>query len=407
MTITRNEFADLFNARLQNRVAQRLSAIGEYFAVVHNCVIDVSSKEQCLKSVFDFCTNEPALEQSVFDAIKDILWDRHSFGDPYYLYNLSPIITDFKKLTRKVNHCLKGSIDNHLFTFQFGRISHKRKFGVDWNYKRIQVTCRYVEYRADFRGERTEEVIFTGQIKFVLDIQSQRLLIGSGYNKAVSNLVQLINEHCKDALQCREINIRSVSKNMPNASLSDFSSLTLLSIYLMKAGFQKGNYAVPNISAILFNNEKAPYVRNAKLSGQNLLADYDVAHRLSRQGDKVVFFQVFLRKVNSAGAGNIIFQGDVTVDFRKGLKITIGNGADSIIHNYETVLDVEKIINGALTGSDTVHKAENIIRVELAEAAKSPLERVFRALYKDLLEKVPKEQSNIKKLFVEYGFSWD
>lgn len=405
--MTRTEFSDMFHSKIQYRTVQRLSAIKEYFAVTYDVIIDASTKDKCLASIFEFCTREPEFEQSVFDSIRDILWDRHSLGDPYYIYNLSPHVSDFSTLARKLNRCLKGEIDQHLFTFNFGRFSFQRKFDVDWENKRIQGVCRYSEFRADYRSERSDEVVYSGQISFLFDFESNRLLVGSGYNKAVSNLVKLINEQCKDLIRCLEINVRSLSTRMPNSTVSDFSALTLLSVYLMQKGLKQSEYEVTNILSILFNNEKAPYVRNAKLSGENLLADYDVAQRVMRPGDKIVFFQVFIRKVSPEGAAIVIFMGDVTFDFRRGLKITIGNGAEKAVPHFETVFALEKIISGALVGPNTVHDAERIIKEELRDAAKSPLERVFRALYKDLLKILPQEQSNVRELFAGYGFEWD
>ena len=228
----------------------------------------------------------------------------------------------------------------------------------------VDVKFRYTDwYINNFTQERERE-LSSGiiQLHFLLE---EKLCISSksGYNKLFSKLLSFIEENIDD-FYYKNVYIQNKAKSLRNTS---FAPLTLLAIHLIYKKLLEIGFNVQSVISLTFNNEKAPYVKNAKLGGNNLFKDGDVIERIYR-GDKITKFSVSLFKLNNKGNAIIV---NLTIDFKSILKITFDDSDLSERLIQKIAIDLYNAICNILESPSTISEAEELLSENLKNVTTS------------------------------------
>ncbi|MHB9004848.1 MAG: hypothetical protein ACYC6C_12460, partial [Coriobacteriia bacterium] len=152
---------------------------------------------------------------------------------------------------------------------------------------------------------------------------------------------------------------------------------------------------------INFNNEEALNVKNARLSGTQLLRAPEVIDRIYL-GDRITHFVINIVRLTVTQA--IDFASDVTVDFRNGLKIQF------VKSDYEpgifegVALQLDQIIRGVLSDEAAAMAAESEILTRLIDVPirnQNSIAAFLKNVKSQLKDLLPTSHESIDRYFGE------
>ena len=352
------QFKSVYSHKMGYAKAKRIKAIHSYFANEWNLTMKTNEPNECLNEILNYTLDNPESEAQVLADIVDILNDRYSHGNPFYLFD---VVFEQNVTVDSLSHLLSSSFSGTISSEMFDFHPH-RAHRIDRLNSTVTIECRYEEFRPDLTGEnlRISEIANSGQIPVTISIQRKKMLINSGYNKAASNLAEVLNRACRSKFSTKPLDIQREAQHMPNLiSVNNaFHALTLLTLKLILADFNNPPYTVHDIISISFNNEEAIRVKNARLAGTRLIDDPDVIERVYI-GDKITHFVINLIRFTSTGA--VDFSSDVLIDFRNGLKIQFANSEYENWMVADIAFHLEEMIRMSIIDKNSAINAEKYI----------------------------------------------
>lgn len=375
------QFTRVYTAKIKFNKKSRLSAIQEYFATEHDLQLSFEDdSNKALERILEYSSSEPNKEQEIFNDIINLLHDRYSMGEAFIVYNLNTTLS-FDEVSNSITEMAEEKLDYEMFEFEFSNVN------VDSLSKEIKIKFKYKEYQKDIANNlRSDIVNNSGQIPLIIEMNSNKVLVHTGYNKASNHLIKLINDSTL-IFSISEIKVKNDVSRMPNLVVNNsFNPISILSLNLLLSSLNSNQYLVQDILSISFNNEDAPRVKKARLGGTNLLEDADVIHRIYR-GDSITNFIVEVLHLNEIGEVDLI--AEIHVDFRNELKLTFYN-AQPINYTVElATLDLEQIIRKVINSQETVIKTDDLINTNLPLLQANNTE-----LVSDVLKRIKEELKN-------------
>lgn len=375
------QFQNLFLQKTRERNwAKRQNSIADYLISQHNLDIsDDLTSQQLLLNIIQLVNENPEEGDSILSDIVLILNDRYSLGEPYLFSQIQTNISanDFSDSITEIFDEIK-SFDS----FDFEIIDTPIYDEISEN---VELKIRYTDwYINNFTQERERE-LSSGTIHLHFLISKGLCLSSkSGYNKLFSKLLSFLEDNLED-FKSSNVYIQNKAKSL---NKSEFAPLTILASHLIYKKFADIGFKVQSVASITFNNEKAPYVKNAKLGGNNLFKDGDVIERIFR-GDKITKFSVSLFKLNEdRDRGDSAIITNLTIDFKSILKITFDDTEFSERVNQGIALQLYEAINSLISEENTVNEAEKLIQDNMKNVVTSGqlLSRFIENIRDDLLE---------------------
>ncbi|MDG5470514.1 hypothetical protein P6709_02055 [Jeotgalibacillus sp. ET6] len=358
------QLQQLYTQKMKERNhSKRLNAIDEYLSSQHDLDITGNlTSQQYLLQIIQLINDNPENGEEIISDILLILNDRYSLGEPYLFTQLTTDLT-VSELHELLTEVFNGTKSYDSFDFEILETPVADEIG-----QNVKIRIRYTDwYINNFTQERERE-LSSGTIEMSY-LLKEKICISSksGYNKLYSKLVEFIEENI-EGLNSKHVYIQNKAKSFKD---SEFSKLTLLALHLIYKKFSEIGFKVQSVSSITFNNEKAPFVKNAKLGGSNLFKDGDVIERIYR-GDKITKFSVSLYKLNKQveNADNAIVV-NLTVDFKSILKLTFADNDMDESLLLQVAVDIYQAINASITNINTINEAEILLKENLQNVTTS------------------------------------
>lgn len=392
------QFQKLYSQKMRERNAtKRLNAISDYLVTQHS--LDISeelSKEQYLLHIIQLINDNLEEGDNILADLILILNDTYSLGEPYLFAQINTDLSakELSDLLRTVFDDIK-SFDS----FDFELVERPVYDNINQS---VEIKIRYIDwYINNFTQERERDLSSGNIVLHFLINEKLCLMTKSGYNKLFSKLLNCIEENLTE-FSSKNIYVQNRAKILRN---SRFASLTLLASHLIYKKFTDIGFKVQNIASLTFNNENDPYVKNAKLGGNNLFKDGDVVERIFR-GDKITKFSVSLLKFNEVSNGAMIT--NLTIDLKGILKITFDDTEFSDRINLDIALNIYNAIEELLLNINTIFEAEDLIRENLKNVVTSGqlLTRFIQTIKDDLVEILP-DNDTIEKVNEYFRAKYD
>ncbi|MCR1834534.1 hypothetical protein NSA56_08995 [Oceanobacillus caeni] len=391
------KFEKIYRQKIRHNKIKRLSAIGEYLS--NNFGIDEDSfiqgnEQQCLQFVMQVVRDNIDESDQVLDDIANLLNDRYSVGEPYFLSiletDLSPV--EISSLLQEIYES-DDFIEYDSFEFTEPRID------LDTTGKTVELTLRYSEFYQDpTTGEKGQE-IYSGKIGIIFDLnQKIALSTFAGYNKVINKLIQFTKESLGPTVNLKQVYVNQQTRNMPNARLTDFDSLTLLVIRMIFDELKRMDYQLNSVDSISFDNDKAPRVKNATLGGKNLFADPDVIERIFN-GDKISKFTITVSKYQNKVE---VLTTGLTIDFKGMLKIVF---SEPNVKGYilkEICQELYYTIVNLLEDKQTIEIGSEIVNNQLSRDAfqsKKSFTQYVTTIEENLIKRIPDKEEEIRDYF--------
>jgi hypothetical protein len=397
ITMNIEHFQQLYTQKMKERNStKRLNAIDEYLTTQQDLDINENlTPQQYLLQIIQLINDNPNESDDIISDLVMILNDRYSLGEPYLFSQIETNIAA-EELKETFEQIFIGIQSYESFDFElvdpptFDRVNNQ-----------VELKIRYTDYFINnFNQERDRELSSgTIQLNFLLN-ENICISSKSGFNKLFSKLLEFIGENI-DEFHFKHVYVQNKAKSLRN---SNFAPLTLLAIHLIYKKLQDLGFKVQSVSSITFNNEKAPFVKNAKLGGSNLFKDGDVIERIYR-GDKITKFSVSLFRHNQTQNNAVIV--NLTIDFKSILKITFDDNEFSERRIQSIAIDLYNGINTLLQSTDTIAEAEDLLKENLKNVTTSGqlltrfLETVKDDLNDILFNSDPDIITDINKYFEE------
>lgn len=397
------QFEKIYRQKIRHNKVKRLSAIGEYLS--NNYGIDEDAfiegnEQQCLQFVMQVVRDNIEESDQVLDDLANLLNDRYSVGEPYFLSILETDLNTIE-LSSLLQEIYKDDeiIEYESFEFTEPRID------LDTTGKTVELTLRYNEYYEDPTTGEKGQIIYSGKIGLIFDLNNKiALSTFAGYNKVINKLIQFTKDSLGSHVSLKQVYINQQTKTMKNATLIDFDPLTLLVIRMIFDELNRMNYQLISVDSISFDNEKAPRVKNATLGGTNLFADSDVIERIFN-GDKITKFTITVSKFENKVA--VITTG-LTIDFKGMLKIVFN---EPNVQGYilkEICQELYYTIINLLNDAETIEIGSNIVNNDLSRDAyqsKKSFTQYVNLIKNELIKKMPEKKEEIQECFSELTIS--
>jgi len=354
------QFQHLYTQKCRDRNwPKRLNAIVDYLVTQHDLdITEELSDQQYLLNIIQLINDNPEEADNILTDLVVILNDRYSLGEPY-LFSQIDNEGNAQTLSQSFAEVFDGIKSYESFDFELIELPI-----IDSVKQTVELKIRYTDwYINNFTSERERDLSSgTIHLHFLLN-EKICLSSKSGYNKLFSKLLGFLEENV-EGFYSKNVYIQNKVKSLKN---SEFAPLTLLASHLIYKKFADIGFKVQSVSSLTFNNEQAPYVKNAKLGGTNLFKDGDVIERIFR-GDKITKFSVSLFKLNERDNAIITH---LSVDFKSVLKITFDDTEFSDRINLSIALELYQAINSLLLGTDTISEAEALIHENIKSVVTS------------------------------------
>lgn len=387
-------FESLFTQKIRSNTEKRILAIEEYFAENH--AIDISfhnNPETCLNFILQM-VREDVENEIIMEDIANIILDRYSVGDPYSFAGLST-----KMNLDEIENLIKNLFLNEVILQDNVYFKDCTEVTKDEVLKKIEFKCRYIEY---FRDPRTDELMHevqSGTIIVTLDLNNSLFSTSLiGYSKIITKMVNLLKDNFHPKLDINPTYIQQNVRLLSNASLVDFAPLTLLVVNLIFKKLQSMDYLVQSVDSLSFNNENAPRIKNAKLTGTDLFSDPDVVERIYNS-DKITKFTIHIMKIEN---GSLVLQTSLTIDFRGMIKFIFNNTSISSYTLYQVCIDLYNGIQELMINPHTLQTGQALLKDTMQRQAfdtRPQFNAFMFTIRNELLEKIPSETQNIRKYF--------
>ncbi|ARX66041.1 hypothetical protein COL99_08460 [Bacillus toyonensis] len=385
MTIALLQEAFKIKVKGQN-AKKRLIAISDY--LYEHFSIEMSTNAQAeiyLQRIIQLIRDHPEEESNLIDDLLNILTDRYSNGEPYFLSSLSTTVDAINLHNSLVD--LLGDNTLSYDSFDFKMDNHV----FDQIKNTVNIRLRYTEWFINNVTKEREREMNSGNITLHFDINNKLCMSSHvGYSKVFSHLTTFICSSLTN-ISIKPAHIQIKAKTMKNASLSSFAPITLLTIYLIFKEMHSMGFIVDSVDSLNFHNEKAPRVKNARLGGNDLLDDPDVITKI-HSGDKITRFTISIKKINTYD-DNIerAVTTKLTVDFRGVLKFNFGESEFHEDVMKKVCLDLYQGIINSLESENTVEESVQLIQSRIMN-----LNRYTNALFSSVMTQV---RENLLELF--------
>ena len=389
------KFEALFSQKMRSNKEKRLLAIEEYLAFYHDIEVTFEDDiEKCLAFILQMTREEPENSDTILDEIADIIMERYSVGQPYALSELNTSLTqqDIRELLEELFLEKECSFENLIF-------SDCHEVTIDEIKETVEFKCRYKEYYVDPKTDELGREIQSGTIDVTFDLKNSLYITSLvGYNKIINKLIDLIKQNFYPQINIKPYYLQHNIRHLNNASTSDFAPLTLLVINLIFKKFNEMGYLVQSVDSLSFNNENAPRIKNAKLTGTDLFKDPDVVERIYSE-DKITKFTVNIMKMR---AGNVALMTDVTIDFRGMIKFIFDNPNERSITIGEACIDLFNGIGELMEDEHTIDTGQTLLKGNMQRLAfntKPQFNAFMFTLRNELIDFLPDNESEIIEYF--------
>ncbi|WP_214850133.1 hypothetical protein [Exiguobacterium sp. s138] len=373
------KFESVFTRKTKHNTKKRIEAIESYFLEKHDLEVDFEDdQDKCLAFVMQFIQDDDVSEEAVFNEILAILEDRYSIGEPFFIANVDfEEGLTFEALEEIISQKFDGTALSQ-DSFEFTDIQITK----DLIEKYIAITCRYTEYYLNPLTDHIEKErsLLSGNLTVQFDFDSKLLITTkSSYNKAVNKIIEVMN----GALWSKAVIKGFYAQNrMRNKALEiEYDPLTLLVINLVFKKLEEASYIVEGVNSLIFYNNGAPRIKNAKLGGIDLFQDSDIIERISN-GDRITSVSIKISKEYPEEDRNV--QADLTIDFRGMLKIILNESTSIEYELNEITHEIFHLINQLIVSEDTQTEGTTIFTDKLLPNAFKA--RTFYDFYIDKIE---------------------
>nr|WP_106780841.1 hypothetical protein [Lysinibacillus timonensis] len=395
MSITK--FESVFARKTKHNTQKRLEAIEGYFLEKHDLEVNFNgNQDNCLAFVMQFIQDDDISEDEVFNEILAILEDRYSIGEPFFIASLElKEGLTFDALCETVQEKFNvGTLQQDSFEFT------EVQFVTDNVGESISITCRYIEYYLNPLTDQREieRPLLSGNLNIKFDYKNNLLITTkSSYNKAVNKIIEAINGALWGTARIKRYYVQNKMRN--KALEIEYDPLTLLVINLVFRKLEEANYEVEGVNSLIFYNNGAPRIKNAKLGGIDLFQDSDIIERICNS-DRITSVSIKIYKSLPAEESSV--QADLTIDFRGMLKIILNESASSEYELNEVTYEVFNIINQLIIDDNTQLEGTQIFEEALLPNAFKA--RTFYDFYIDKIETelknlIPDKEYEIEKYF--------
>ncbi|WP_416144120.1 hypothetical protein [Planococcus koreensis] len=387
-------FESLFTQKTRLNTEKRILAIEEYFAENH--AIDISFNNDantCLHFILQM-VREDAENEIIMEDIASIVLDRYSVGDPYSLAGLSTTMS-LNEVEESIKSLFlhRDIIQDNMF---FKDCTEVIKDEVS---EKVEFKCRYIEYYRDPRTDELMHEVQSGTIIVTLDLKNNLFSTSMiGYSKVITKMVNLLKDNFHPQLNISPIYLQQNVRLLANASLADFAPLTLLVINLIFKKLNEMDYIVQSVDSLSFNNENAPRIKNAKLTGTDLFSDPDVVERIYNN-DKITKFTVHIMRIVN---GSLVLQTSLTIDFRGMIKFIFNNTSVNTYTLYQVCIDLYNGIQELLINPHTLTTGQTLLKDTMQRQAfdtRPQFNAFIFTVRNELLEKIPSEADKINDYF--------
>ncbi|SFQ87208.1 hypothetical protein SAMN04487920_11318 [Bacillus mycoides] len=295
---------------------KRIVAIEDYFFEAYDIEVNFEKdKQKCLDFILQFVEDEnsPA-EEDVFSDIINVLEDRYSIGEPFFISSLNLGSLSLDVLAEQLQEKFSGELIKESFCFSDSNITK------DNHAEFIKIDCKFTEFAKDIvsgqinRGNK----LYSGNLSIYVDVKNSVVIVRkSSYNKAVNQILDFINALIVSEGQGNIKPYYAQHKARGNKADLEYDNLTLITINIILNKLNINGYDLSNVVSLSFQNNGAPRIKNAKLGGVDLFQDLDIVARILNR-DRINVFSVKVSKALDDGSR---IQVLLTVDFRGAFKI--------------------------------------------------------------------------------------
>ncbi|MEK5488873.1 hypothetical protein [Lysinibacillus sp. FSL M8-0355] len=399
MSIGIGRFEDAFKRKMYPKNKnKRIEAIEDYFFDKHDIEVNFEADEQkCLDFILQYAIDEEGpSEDEIFSDILNILEDRYSIGEPFYVSLIElGTTTTFEELFELLEEQLRDEVVRESFSFNEFNVS------ADQVSKRVEITCRFTEYYKHILTEEIEreKKLYSGNLVINIDFDnSVAVVTKSSYNKAVNQIIGFIDAVIVSLGRIKPYYVQN--KVRGNKSIQDYDILSLITINLIYDKLVQFDYSVLNVISLSFNNNGAPRIKNAKLGGVDLFQDLDIVARIHNK-DRITSFAIKIEKTISADKK---MEALLTVDFRGTLKVLIdeitGNNIDGNDLN-DVAYEIYEILSNMIGKEEEVEQGRELFEQRiLANSTPNPAIEVYKDQIKnELIQLLPDKIKEIEQYF--------
>lgn len=393
MDITK--FASLFTQKMRTNKEKRLLAIEEYFAFSHDIEVSFGNDtDKCIAFILQITRENEENSDTILGDIADIIMERYSVGLPFAVSELETNLTLEEIKTFLENLFLEEcSYENLVF-------HDCHEVNVDEIKETVEFKSRYKEFYVDPKNDELGREINSGVIYVTFDLKNNLYITSMvGYNKIINMLIDLIKANYHPQINIKPYYIQQNVRALNNASTSDFAPLTLLVINLIFKKINDMGYIVQSVDSISFNNENAPRIKNAKLTGTDLFKDPDVVERIYSE-DKITKFTINIMKIVGGSAALIT---DLTIDFRGMIKFIFDNHKEGALTISQACVDLFNGIGELMQDEFTIEIGQTLLKENMQRLAfdTRPQFNIFMyTLKNDLVDFLPEKEQEIKEYFM-------
>lgn len=389
------KFEALFGQKMRSNKDKRLLAIEEYLAFSHDIDITFENDtEKCLAFILQMIREEPDNSDVILGDIADIIMERYSVGQPYAVSELETGLN-----LEQIKNLLEELLLNKECEYENLIFSDCHEVTIDNINEIVEFKCRYREFYVDPKTDELGREIQSGTTRVIFDLKNKLYITSMvGYNKIINKLINLIKHNYHPQINIKPYYLQQNIKYIKNAATSDFASLTLLVINLIFKKFNDMGYIVQSVDSLSFNNENAPRIKNAKLTGTDLFKDPDVVERIY-SADKITKFTVNIMKMIDSNAALLT---NLTIDFRGMIKFIFDNQDERTFTVSQACVDLFNGINELMDDEHTIEIGQTLLKKKMQRVAfdNRPQFNLFMyTLKNELTDLLPDKSEEVKRFF--------
>lgn len=392
-TISIGRFEEVYTQKMtypKNR-EKRILAIEDYFFEAYDMEVNFEKdKQKCLDFILQFVEDEdsPAAEDDVFNDIVNILEDRYSIGEPFFISSLNLGSLLLNDLAEKLQEKFSREFIKESFCFNESNVTKDEHAEV------IKIDCKFTEFAKDIVSGQINRAnkLYSGNLSIYVDVKNSVVIVRkSSYNKAVNQILDFINALIVSEGQGNIKPYYAQHKARGNKADFDYDNLTLITINFIFNKLNNKGYDLSNVVSLSFQNNGAPRIKNAKLGGVDLFQDLDIVARILNR-DRINVFSVKVSK--TLDDGNRI-QVLLTLDFRGTFKILFDEIEGIQPENQKLnviACEIYEVVQSMVTSKEEAELGKNIFEERILPNSKP---------HPTILTTVNKIEQELKELFSE------
>jgi len=379
---------------MRSNKEKRLLAIEEYFAYNHGIEVSFDNDiERCIAFILQRAREDEENSDVILDDIADIIMERYSVGLPFAVSELETELDLAQIKTLLEELFLTECAHENLEFLDCNEVT------VDEINETVEFRGRYKEFYVDPKTDELGREINSGVFQVTFDLKNKLYITSKvGYSKIINMLIDLIKENYHPRINIKPYYLQQSIRYIKDAVTSDFAPLTLLVINLIFKKLGDMGYMVQGVLSLSFNNENAPRIKNAKLTGTDLFRDPDVVERIYNV-DKITKFTVNIMKIID---GNVALSTDLTIDFRGMIKFIFDNSNERSMTISQICVDLFNGISELMEDDYTIEVGQTLLKENLQRLSFStrPQFNLFMyTLKNELVALLPEKETEIKSHF--------